>query len=287
MRRAVGFTLIEVVVAFFIFSVCAGAILLGLMLSMSHSKESREQIIAQMLASSVIDELRAHRFGSSDSPPGWTAQGKLWSRSVEVPAVIGGLPSPSHFELSLDTSGGGNPQSDQDIAALTVAWTESAAGAQKLSFEVPMAKGWNVPIQRGTAPSAVGSNWHEPAKYTIPSEPSYKIGDHDTTIDPNVPDPNDIINNKTKHLQELVKELNALNEHLLEAQKAVADDQAAIKDTQDALDQAQKAQNPDQSQIDALNAKLGDQQKKLETDQGTVSDLQKQVTDLQNQIKAG
>lgn len=282
-----GFTLIEVIVASFILTICAGAILLGLMLSMSHSKESREQIMAQMLASSTIDELRAHRFGSPDPPPGWTRQGKLWIRTVEVPAVIGGLPSPSSFELSLDTSGGGNPQSDQDITALTVAWTEPASGAQKLSFEVPMPKGWNVPIQRGTAPSTVGSNWHEPAKYTIPSEPSYKIGDHDTSIDPDVPDPTDIVNNKTKHLQELVKQLNALNEQLLAAQQAVADDQAAIKDTQDALDKAQKAQNPDQSQIDALNAKLTDQQKQLTTDQGNVDDLQKQVTNLQNQIKAG
>lgn len=286
MRRAVGFTLIEVVVAFFIFSACAGAILLGLMLSMSHSKETREQIMAQMLASSVIDELRAHRYGSDDPLPGWSRNDALWTRTVSVPAVIGGLASPSEFELSLDGSATANSQSDQDIVGLTVAWTESRSGAQKLNFEVPMAKGWNVPVQRGTAPGAVGSNWHSPAKYTIPSEPSYKIGDHDTSVDPDVPDPNSIINDKTQHLQDLLKQLNEANSNLLAAQGAVADDNAAISDTQAALSQAQAASPPDQTLIKSLNDKLTQQQGQLAKDQGDVTKYQGQVTDLQKQITA-
>lgn len=287
MRRR-GFTLIEVLVAFFIISCCAGGILLALVLNLAESKDSREQIMARMLASSAIDELRAHRFGSEDGPPGWTDTGQGWSRTVTVATIVAGMPSPSEFQLKLTPQPAQHGQGltpGEQLVTLDMAWQETS-GPKTLSFDIPMPVGWNQPVQRGDQPDAVAANWHSPADYDVSSEPSYKHGDADHSVTPNVPSGDDVTNNdpEAKKRQGLLDQLNKLGPQLVAAKKAVAADQDVVKAAQQALTDAQNANPPDQTAITAAQTALTNAQGQLKTDTDTANDLQAQVDEIQKEL---
>lgn len=280
-RKISAFTLIEVMVAMFILAVAGGVVLLGLSLSLSQGKESQERVLAQLLAASVIDELKAHPFGSVKPLAGWTVRGQEFVREQDVPSVVGGLPSPMRFELRVTPLSSSATNLDQ--ASVRVDWVEPS-GPASLQFTVPMAKGWNQAVDRGDSPPNVAGNWHDPKPYTIPSEPSYRQGDQDHTVDPSPPDAGDIVSDKTKEYQDLYNQLSRANAQLNADQQAVSDDQTAIDGLKQQISDAQSQKNPDQAAIAALQSQLSDAQSKLAQDQAKVTNDQQTIAGIQQKI---
>jgi prepilin-type N-terminal cleavage/methylation domain-containing protein len=282
-RSKQAFTLIEVIVSAFVLSVASGAILLGLMLSLSQSKESQERLLAQVLAGSVVDELRAHPYGSTEPLPGWEGSGTKYTRELSLNSVIEGLPSPIKYELTVTPQA--NDGSAQDTVLVVIAWTEPN-GPKTLQFKLPMKKGWNQAVSRGDQPATVAANWHEPAAVTIPSEPSYKVGDTDHSVNTTTPDAGNVVNQNTAKYQSLYNQLTKASVQLNTDQQAVSLDQQKISTLQGQLVQAQGAKKPDQALISQLQQQISADQGQLKIDQQAVTTDQGIIAGIKAKIAA-
>lgn len=280
-RRAV--TIIEVMVAMFILLVAGGAILMGLMLSLSQGKQSQERVLAQIIAGSVIDELKAHPYGSTQPLAGWKADGQSFTREQTVATIVGGLPSPIAYEMKVTPV----DSSQKGIAQVQVRidWQETS-GPTHMEFKVAMPEGWNQAVNRGSQPAKVAANWHDPKAYTIPSEPSYIEGSKDHTVNSDPPDAGSIINNDTQQYQGLYNQLTQAKVQLDTDQQAVSSDQQQIASVQSQLKAEKAKKNPDQSTIDSLETQLSGLQTKLSQDQAKVQQDQKTIAGIQAQIDA-
>jgi len=281
-RRFRAFSLIEVVVAMFILAAAGGVILLGLMLSLSQGKESQERVLAQLLAGSILDELKAHPYGSTRLLAGWEADGSSFVRQQTVASVINGLESPIAYQMKVTPQASGIQA--HDSVQVSVEWREKS-GPAKLEFTVPMSKGWNQAPDRGAQPTRVAANWHDPKAYSIPSEPSYRSGSSDHTVNPD-PDAGDIINKDTKKYQALYAQLTRAKIQLDTDQSAVSDDQSKIDGLQSQIADEKSQKNPDQSKIASLQSQLTAAQAQLSTDQGKVVKDQQDVDHIQQEIDA-
>ena len=82
LRRQVGFTLIEVIVAFFIFSLTAAAIYEVLFGALRRSAQSSSEIQAWLIAQSIRDEQTARPPPWPDESEGTFAGGWRWRLSM-------------------------------------------------------------------------------------------------------------------------------------------------------------------------------------------------------------
>jgi prepilin-type N-terminal cleavage/methylation domain-containing protein len=280
-RRA--FSLIEVMVAMFVLAVAGGAILMGLMLSLSQGKESQERVMAQIIAGSVIDELKAHPYGSTKPLAGWQSDGQSFTRQQTVATIVNGLESPIPYQMKITPVA--STQDGADEVQVEIDWNEPS-GPAKMDFKVPMTKGWNQAVNRGDQPGKVQARWHNPKAYTIPSEPSYSVGSQDHTVNPDPPDSGTIINKKTKAYQALYNQLANLKTQLLTAQDAVTSDKSQITSLKSQIKTAQGQKKPDQTAISKLQTQLSKVETKLSTDQTSVTTIQGQMTAVQAKITA-
>jgi general secretion pathway protein I len=81
-RHQTGFTLIEVVIAFAIFALCAGALYEVFASSARRTAQSRDREIAWLTAQSVLSELRARPAPWKPRQTGQSAAGVSWRVDV-------------------------------------------------------------------------------------------------------------------------------------------------------------------------------------------------------------
>lgn len=255
-----GFSIVEAVVALFLLLLCTAGIFQGLSLSFTQGAESREQVMGHLLAESVIEDITAHPWGTTEPPPGWETQGNDWVRTETVEAVVEGIPGIHHYQLRI---------SDHEQGALaTVEWKEKS-GPKRLKYPVAREQGWRTAPGQ-TKPPPVTENWHEPGPIEYPSEPS---NDHGEThgITPNDPDPGSDVDDKTAALaakiQALRNEKNQIDQQIADNKQQISqlnkqiahasdDEKADLQQQKRSLEQdnqrLQKESNQKRTQIEKL-----------------------------------
>ena len=121
MRR--GFTIPEIILSLGVFVVAALVLLTTFSSSSRQSVQSRNRSLGILIASSVLDEVRAHPFGSP-APLEWSL-GQPREESFEF--FVDGKPQQMKFQVLLELGNGalvGNSTADSDQATVTVSWTE-------------------------------------------------------------------------------------------------------------------------------------------------------------------
>lgn len=268
-KRAVkGFSLVEAMIALFILLLCLIGIFSGLVLSYSQAQETRQEILAHLLAESVIEDVLAHPWGTTTPPPGWKKDGKDWTRTESLGTIIEGRDFDNIFKCRIGDDSAG--------ALVTVGWTEEGR-AEKLQFVVPRESGWRTEPSFNK-PAAVSENWSSPGSFQYPSEPSNDHGNvRDQSVTFDDPKPSDAI---SPEMVALANKLTSLRSQKDKVDQEIADKQAQIDNLQKQIDAASKDDKP------ALEAKKkaaeGDK-----TDLQNQSDaLQKKIDSVKSQISA-
>lgn len=114
-----GLTIIEVLVSTFIIFTGFFIMISVFKLSTLHATQSRHQVLAEMVADSMIEEIIAHNYGDP-APPSWT-------EPVEILSVFQGRKLFVKFEKTIDYQNGSfinKGEGDTDEITIKIKWTE-------------------------------------------------------------------------------------------------------------------------------------------------------------------
>jgi type II secretory pathway pseudopilin PulG len=126
-----GSSLIEVMVAMVLLMTTLVALLGAASLATRGGEKSRMKALAEVVASSVVEDVEAHPFGSERPFPDWKDEGNAWVRDISYQAYEAGLPVETKLEAKLSTGKGGTgaffgrAKDDSDIVHLEVSWSEN------------------------------------------------------------------------------------------------------------------------------------------------------------------
>lgn len=134
MRSRHGFTLIEVVLAIFIFSLAILVLFNNFAAHRRVSVADRDRTAAQLLAANLLEEVKAHPFGLPAPdywPPDNSAPSDLASAPEEelflIPVYVEGHPQQMRFHRRLSYEGslvGQGSGADHDVVTVVISWRD-------------------------------------------------------------------------------------------------------------------------------------------------------------------
>lgn len=265
--RNAAFTIIEALVALCLLMLCIMGVFSGLTLAYSQGAETRQQVMAHLLAESVIEDILAHPWGTTKAPPGWDTSGQNWTRRETVKTVIDGKAAVDQFEMTIQEIPSG--------AKVTISWREDS-GPQNLNFEVPREKGWRTQPEFNR-PQKVQESWHQPGPIQYSSEPAnHHASGQDQSI--TIPDdnPGGTLTPEMVRLAKQIQDLRAQNDQL---QAQVDDNNTQIDSLkeQKANAKTDAAKAEIQGQIDVLEAKNKNLNNQIDANQKKIDDLNSQL----------
>ena len=118
-RRRFGFTIIEAIITIFI--IASGFLILFnvFILSMRSATASRNRMVAELLADSTLEEIRAHKYG--------TSQPDSWTKPYVVKSIIQGKQNNVAFNRTITCANGsyfGTVPGDYDKITIIITWVE-------------------------------------------------------------------------------------------------------------------------------------------------------------------
>ena len=132
-------TLIEIILALFIFSVASVIIFRAFAANKRLSVQSRDRTAAQLLMSNLIEEVKAHPFGQvapkswpSTGTPGANWQSGSFPEVQEIPAFVEGKSQKLVFHRSLSYEGslvGKGSGKPFDVVTAVISWNDPAKPA--------------------------------------------------------------------------------------------------------------------------------------------------------------
>lgn len=136
-----GFTLIEIILAIFIFAVVAVILFRAFTANKRLSVQSRDRTAAQLLMSNLLEDVRAHPFGQiapkswpSTSTPGPNWQSGSFPDVQEIPAFVEGRSQKLVFHRSLSYEGsivGKGANRPYDVVTAVISWKDPGQPALK------------------------------------------------------------------------------------------------------------------------------------------------------------
>lgn len=115
-----GFTIIEVLITIFIIASGFLVLFTVFQLHVLHATQSRNRIVAEIIADSLVEEMRAHYYGQT-APRSWTDP-------VKIIAVINGFRIDTIYQKQIQYGNGSftdqNVNQDTDTATITISWVE-------------------------------------------------------------------------------------------------------------------------------------------------------------------
>ncbi len=118
-RHPHGFTMTEVLVSMFIIFTGFFVLISVFKLSTLHATQSRHQVLAELVADSMIEEITAHDYGDPD-PPSWT-------EPQEMLSVFQGKKLYIKFEKIIEYKNGsfiGKTDDNTDEITIRIRWVE-------------------------------------------------------------------------------------------------------------------------------------------------------------------
>lgn len=140
-------SIIEVVLAAFIFVVASLILFRGFSANQRLSVANRDRTAAQLLMVNLLEEVRAHPFGlpapnhwpdSSPPPKNWQQSG--WPKVQQIPTYVEGRPQQMLFYRQLQYEGslvGKGAGRHHDLVTATISWKgPGKPGVQSLSAKI-------------------------------------------------------------------------------------------------------------------------------------------------------
>ena len=264
-RAPSGFTIIEALVALFILTMVTAGVFSVLLISMRQSHESRERIVANILAESTLDEILAHPPGELKDLAGWKKTKDGLERKVTFPVVRDGLEFSTEYDLKIHSEAAG--------VKIEVSWAEKDKRKHLL---IPVKLERLAASSRGSRPERVEETWHNPpSERQFSTEPEFRRGDavHDI---PQPPEPggDDQTDKLVSCLQQKSHDIAPIYENIRDLEKQ-------LKDLNKHLDEAKDEDKEDiQSQVDAT-------QSSLDSENERASELQSQIKDINERLEKG
>ncbi|MCD4782779.1 MAG: prepilin-type N-terminal cleavage/methylation domain-containing protein [Candidatus Eremiobacteraeota bacterium] len=137
-----GFTIIEVIIAIFIISCGLMALFSTFSLSIRHATQSRNKVCVDVIADSMLEGVRAHRYGEPKPPS--------WEKPRMVLTVIQGKISQTTFHIKVKCKNQSfideKINKDYDYVTIEITWSEGTGvgsrGIKRMHSET-------VPVRRG------------------------------------------------------------------------------------------------------------------------------------------
>lgn len=128
-----GMSLVEIILAVFIFAVATLILFRAFTANKRLSVQNRDRTAAQLLMGNMLEELRAHRFGTAapktwppDQEPGNGWESGTFPAVQSIPAFVEGNKQQMlfHRQLSYEGSLIGKGNKDHDVVTATIRWKD-------------------------------------------------------------------------------------------------------------------------------------------------------------------
>lgn len=147
MRTQRGLSIIEVILAAFIFAVSSLILFRGFTANQRLSLANRDRTAAQLLMVNLLEEVKAHPFGLPEpggwpdaTPPPTDWRGGEWPKVQQIPVYVEGRPQRMLFFRQLQFEGsvvGRGAGFNYDIVTATISWRDPGKPAlQSLTAKI-------------------------------------------------------------------------------------------------------------------------------------------------------